>query len=74
MMTRAAMVDSYICVTSFGKSLDADDFHLFTAPTRGAFGTAWGRHAIKRRHWNTNMLMGKLRPIVPRRTNTFVAI
>jgi hypothetical protein len=48
MMTRAAMIDSYICVASFGKSLDADDFHLFTAPTWGAFGTAWGGHAIKR--------------------------
>jgi hypothetical protein len=48
MMTGAAMIDSYICIASFGKSLDADDFHLFTAPTWGAFGTAWGGHAIKR--------------------------
>ena len=40
MVTRAAMVDSDICVAAFGKSLDAGDFHLLTAPTWGAFGTA----------------------------------
>jgi hypothetical protein len=40
MATRATMVDPNICVAAFGKSLDAGDFHLYTAPTRGAFGTA----------------------------------
>jgi len=40
MVTRAAMVDPDICVAACGQSLDAGDFHLFSAPTRGAFGTA----------------------------------
>jgi hypothetical protein len=48
MMTGPAMVDTHICVASFGKSLDAGDFHFFTAPTGGGFGTAWVHHAIKR--------------------------
>jgi hypothetical protein len=40
MVTRAAMVDPYICVAALGKPLDSGDVHLFSAPTRGAFGTA----------------------------------
>jgi hypothetical protein len=40
MVTRAAMVDPYICVAALGKPLDGGDVHLFSAPTRGAFGTA----------------------------------
>ena len=40
MVTGAAMVDSDVCIAAFGKSLDAGDFHLFSAPTCRAFGTA----------------------------------
>jgi hypothetical protein len=34
------MVDPDICVAAFGKPLDAGDFHFFSAPTCGGFGTA----------------------------------
>jgi hypothetical protein len=40
MVACAAMVDPDICVAAFGKSLDAGDFHLRSASTRGALGTA----------------------------------
>jgi hypothetical protein len=34
------MVDPDICVTAFRKAFDASDFHLYSAPTCGDFGTA----------------------------------
>ena len=50
MVTRAEMVDPDICVAALGKPLDAGDVHLFSASTRGAFGTAGLRQTLKRGH------------------------
>jgi hypothetical protein len=34
------MIDADVGVPAFGKSLDASDFHLLTAPARKSFSTA----------------------------------
>jgi hypothetical protein len=40
MVTRTAMIDADVRVPAFGKSLDACDFHLLTAPACEPFSTA----------------------------------
>ena len=40
MVTRTAMIDADASLP-FGKSLDACDFHLLTAPACEPFSTAW---------------------------------
>jgi len=51
MVTRSTTVDAEICVATFGKPLDARDFHVPSASARQLLSTSGHWRTLECRHW-----------------------